>query len=306
MQRVWVGSTAIQGPEHYRRRINRQDQAWLFRHGKWIFGAIADGCSQSRLSEVGAGILAYQAPQLLFKAHQGNIGLEDMAAYFETQIRKFIAKIIESFAFGQEYLIALEIEHNGGNKVDTDNIEHFLAYNVISDLLQATLLTICLHEDKGGIVLVRGDGHVHINGELTSFDYNDQPPYGAYDFALAEYPGNPDDLCFQTLSVPEDFQTVGITTDGWPWEFEQAYPFGQWRYSKFPEWLRDINSRRGKSGKDALTESAGWLLFRPEDPSRIARKIAKNPIAIIGGEKMRISTDDLAGIFIEREEVVEQ
>lgn len=303
MERVWVGSTATQGPEHYRRRINCQDQAWFFRHQKWIFGAVADGCSQSRLSEVGAGILAYNAPQLLFKAWQGNVSLEGMSSYFAAMIKAFMAANLASFAYGAEYLTALEIARNGGDRVDTDQIGHFLTYSVLSDLYQATLLTTCLHEDHGGIILVRGDGHVQINGELTSFDYNDQPPYLAYDYALDQYPGDHDDLRFQTLLIPPGFQTVGITTDGWPWEFEQAYPFGQWRYFKFPQWLRERNAYRRDRGKEELTEAEGWLLFRPEDPGRIARRLAKNPIIEIGGNPVRIVSDDLSGIFIEREEV---
>lgn len=304
MDRVWVGSAAKPGPEHYRRRINCQDQVYYFRDGLWIFGADSDGCSAARMSETGAGSLVHAATQILCKAITGDIPITEILAYFSCEMHDFMYKQILSYPFGQQYLDRLRITGHQGRKVDLTRTDNYLAYEAISDMLQATLLTVCLHEERGGLILVRGDGYVYIDGSLTPFDYNDEPPYLIYDFAVDKYPGDPDDLSFKLVEVPPGFTQVGLTTDHWPWDHEKAFPFGHWHYSSFLKWLRVLNSERKEEGENPLSEEEAWRAYRPEDVDNLARQLVKKSAAERGSRGWPMFFDDISGIFIEREGVI--
>ncbi len=306
--RVWVGSAAMPGPTHYRRRINRQDQVFYVRYGKWIVGAIADGCSAARLSEVGAGNLVHAAVQILMQSVFEGLPMDKVPDFFSAMMKKFLYSKIAAFPFGKQYLQRLGRSTEPAfwflpkaTKAPPANLHaDAFMYLAIEELYQATLLAGLVHEDEGGIILVRGDGRVSVDGAVTVFDYNNMPPYFAYDFALDQYPGPAEDLQVKTVRVPAGFSRAAFTSDGWNWDLTQTHPFGLWNLSAFESWLLDQNNSRAqaKPTKPNLTPEEAWQLYRPEEVNNLARRLVKNPITPSG---VVLVTDDLSGIFVERE-----
>jgi len=304
MERVWVGSAAMPGPLHYRRRINRQDQTFFFRQGKYIFGALSDGCSASRISEVGAGGFVHAACQIFYKAIKGGLPIGAIPNYFAYEIHEFMRRQIEAYPFGRQFLEDLKLYLHSKDK---DNFQHsstenYLQYQAIAEMFQATLLAICLHEDKGGLILVRGDGTVYIDGKLTAFNYDDAPPYLIYDFSFDAYEGAGDDLNFKTVKVHHDFEQVAFTSDGWPWDNQNAFPFGRWKYSAFQLWLQDKNNERVEKKLSPFSKKEAWQLYQPEEINNLARKLVKKPFYT----KDKQMTDDISAIVIEKEVIEDE
>jgi hypothetical protein len=295
-ERVWVGSAAQPGPDHYRRRINRQDQVLFVRYGKWIIGAISDGCSSARMSEVGAGNLVHIAVQSCLLGIIGGVKLQDFPPFFSKAMTKGMTANIASYPFGPSYLDSI-----GKNQ----NFSYFnypegcpFMYLTIDELYQATLLVVCVHEDEGGVVMVRGDGSVNVNGEIVTYDYNDMPPYLAYDFALDKYPGDPHDLKFKTVHVPKAFSRLALTSDGWRWGLKETQPFGRWSITAFETWMLYENSKREADLKPPYSVHEAWMRFKPEEVNNLARLLVKKPVTDAG---IVLVSDDLSGIFIERQ-----
>jgi hypothetical protein len=316
-ERVWVGSAAMPGPLHYRRRINRQDQTFFFRQGKYIFGALSDGCSASRISEVGAGGFVHAACQIFYKAIKGNLPFDAIPGYFADEIHEFMQRQIEAYPFGKQFLQELKLYFHHENKNNIQyGMENYLQYQAIEEMFQATLLAICIHEDKGGLILIRGDGKVYIDGELTSFDYDDAPPYLIYDFSFDAYEGEHNDLTFKTVKVHHDFKQVAFTSDGWPWDNKNAFPFGRWKYSAFQLWLQDINNLRAEKELKEYSESEkklmqiseqdGWGSYQPEEINNLARKLVKKPFYTNDKGEDKQITDDISAIVIEKEVIKDE
>ena len=301
-ERVWFGSAAKPGPEHYRRRINRQDQVWTYRMGKWLLGGLSDGCSGSPQSEAGAAQLVHAAVQVLYVLiAQQNVPISSVPGAFDRMMERFIHQSVAAYPCGQDFLTELTVRDRAINLSDPGN---YLLYSMLATTMQATVLALCVHEDAGGVVLVRGDGFVHVDGRLTKFDYNYEgnstPPYLSYGLAIKgqEYPGRPEELHSKAVVVPPGFRTVGVTSDGWPWHHPPAYPFGHWKYASFIRWLRDLNNRRADEKAPPLTEEQAWGLYRPEHVDDLARKLVKESADETTGHS--IFTDDVSGIFAER------
>ncbi len=299
-QRLWVGPAAKPGPEHYRRRINRQDQVFFFRYDKWVIGAIADGCSNSRLSEAGAAQLVHAATQALWVLVDQGVPFEKMAGAFDRQMGAFIHQTVAAYPGGAQFLSALTIYDR---KVDLSQPHNFLVYSMVAELLQATVLAVCIHEDAGGVVLIRGDGSVQLDGKLTVFDYKNWPPYLSYLLAIKgqEYPGNPEDIHSKVIAVPSNFERLAVMTDGWPWHLgAEADPFDRWKFHLFGRWLRDENKQRQDANppKRLLSEDEGWLLYRPDEVDDLARKLVKQHAEVTGTSAF---TDDISGLILQKE-----
>jgi hypothetical protein len=302
VQRIWVGSAAMQGPEHYRRRTNRQDQVFWLRYNSWIVGAIADGCSSSPMSEVGAGILVHTAVQQLVLLLSRRTPISEIPAAYDQGLRDSLHHHVSAYPLGAKLQCALVRDRN----VDLGDVHNLLAYTQVAQTLSATVLALCVHEEHGGIALISGDGSLLIDDNLQIFDYKNVPPYMSYMFAVSgqQYDGDPANLAIKTHVIPAGFSRVAITSDGWPWELgEEALPFGKWRPRAFERWLTDVNSRRSEEGHGMLTPEEGWLRYHPEEVENLTRKLVKQAATMSEDEEP--FKDDLSGIFLERE-VIQQ
>ncbi|MDO8512615.1 MAG: protein phosphatase 2C domain-containing protein [bacterium] len=297
MGRVWCGSAAKPGPTHYNRRKNCQDMVFSFRRDKMIVASVADGCSASSKSEAGAAQLCHAATQAMWQLVKLGVSWDIFPGAYDRLLQRYLMNAIAAYPGGAQFLSELTVYDRAVDLMESDN---YLVYAAIAEMYQATVLGVCVHEDEGGLVLVRGDAKVSLDGKLSIFDYNDMPPYLGYMLAIKgqEYPGDPADLHSKVIRVPPNFQKLGVTTDGWPWHHAPANPFGRWKWRKFETWLLDLNNRREDEDLTILSSDDAWNVYHPEEVDDLARLLVKKNTMPDGSV---IFDDDISGVFIERE-----
>ncbi len=142
-----------------------------------------DGCSQSAMSEVGAGLVAYYAAETLADL-VADYGMVDDTALelLYTAIGEYLRGLIALQPNGAFYLDKLDEEAAGGAPLLLESDARLKqVYNWIANNLLFTIVGAYIGVE-GVLVFQRGDGGYCVGDKIHIENYNDLPPYIAYMF----------------------------------------------------------------------------------------------------------------------------
>ena len=176
-------SASIIGREHIRLWMNNQDAvklSWANINGcDFLFGVVADGCSEGLHSEVGAQLLATfvseEIPLILFN---------------QTPIEE-VPKALFFRCLGYLRAVAAQTVTGSPSKV----------VSFIKDFLLCTVLGFVMNQ-KSCVVFHAGDGLVVIDDVIYRIDQQNRPTYLAYHLVDRSF------LVQQSSSLPAGFETM--------------------------------------------------------------------------------------------------
>jgi serine/threonine protein phosphatase PrpC len=181
---VWAGT--VIGREHVRLRKNNQDAAAFSRKDGILIAVVADGCSSSRASEVGA-----------------RLGAEWIAAN--------TGRILKSLRGARPEVIAEAVVRALLRYLTSVLSE--LPPHVLAEMFLFTILVAVVERERTFIFGI-GDGAYALNGELVRM-HEPAPPYLAYRLcADLEFPAELLRPVLRYSGLTSDIHSLVIGTDG--------------------------------------------------------------------------------------------
>ena len=196
MRNFKLSSAQIIGREHIFKRINCQDKycAGSINNNEYIFGIIADGCSEGRSSEVGAVLVStYACKQIAFYL-ENDFELANIPDNLFTDIKSYL-----------EVLTNITIPYdNHEEKID------FIKNNLLCTIVGFII------SSKKGLYFHYGDGKIIINDRIITIDQNNCPTYIAYHIIDPKYLNDnilPDAFNVEPLDMA-NLEKFAIASDG--------------------------------------------------------------------------------------------
>lgn len=192
-----VRTGLVIGRAHKLSRINRQDTLRIDKceHQDHVFGVIADGCGEGKMSEVGANLVSDFFINDLMKEYDENIDPDVYARSLYDRILSYLYIILKYAKFPDE-----------PSRV-----------NYIRDNLLFTLIGFVIGP-KRTLVFASGDGVVIINN-LTIFRVEDnQPDYLSYHLVDRKHLNHPSELpvTFNLYEIDtKSLSRLAVASDAW-------------------------------------------------------------------------------------------
>jgi hypothetical protein len=188
--RYFVTGGTVTGINHRVKGRNNQDGLAIAKDEKHIVAVVADGCSSSISSEVGARLIAkFVAEETLRLARDKNGHyVPDILPLLEESLIGFLKDISNKFI---------------------DPLE------IVDEMLLATVVGTVVNSYMATVFSI-GDGVISVNSEVTIIDEDNTPTYPAYKI----FPGS---YCFDESKIHfairkeiglDDLQSIVIATDG--------------------------------------------------------------------------------------------